>query len=127
MNINTENETKSVAPENLRELQEYCHNQARVAGWWNNANEDNRPTKLLLMVSELSEAMDGLRKDLMDDHLTNRKMEEVELADTVIRILDYAGYYNYDITGAIIEKLDYNKTRADHKLENRAKSGGKKF
>ena len=32
-----------------------------------------------------------MRKDLKDDHLPERSMEEVELADTVIRIMDYAG------------------------------------
>lgn len=34
---------------------------------------------------------------------------------------------NYDIQGALHEKLEYNKNRADHKRENRAKKGGKKF
>ena len=53
-------------------------------------------------------------------------MEEVELADTVIRIMDYAGRWGLDIGGAIMEKLEYNKNRADHKIENR-KLGGKKF
>jgi hypothetical protein len=33
----------------------------------------------------------------------------------------------YDIMSALREKLEYNKTRADHKRENRAKEGGKKF
>lgn len=63
----------------------------------------------------------------MDDHLPHRKMAEVELADAVIRILDYAEAFGYDIEGAITEKLEYNKHRADHKRENRAKEGGKQF
>lgn len=29
--------------------------------------------------------------------------------------------------GAVVEKLAYNAQRADHKPENRAKEGGKKF
>ena len=32
-----------------------------------------------------------------------------------------------DIGGAIMEKLEYNKNRADHKIENRKLNGGKKF
>ena len=76
---------------------------------------------------EIAEAMEGERKDLMDDHLPHRKMAEVELADAVIRILDYAGAFGYDVEGAIEEKLEYNKHRADHKRENRAKEGGKQF
>ncbi len=48
---------------------------------------------LMLAVSELAEAMEGLRKSkpgapLMDDKLPHRPMEEVELADTVIRLTD---------------------------------------
>ena len=82
---------------------------------------------IALIHSEVSEAMEGLRKNLMDDHLTHRKMAEVELADAIIRICDFAGSKEYDLEGAIFEKLEYNKSRADHKRENRAKEGGKAF
>jgi NTP pyrophosphatase (non-canonical NTP hydrolase) len=84
-------------------------------------------TKFSLIHSETSEAMEGYRKDLMDDHLPNRKMVEVELADIVIRVMDLAGYLKCDLGGAILEKLAYNQQRADHKLENRNKENGKKF
>jgi NTP pyrophosphatase (non-canonical NTP hydrolase) len=63
----------------------------------------------------------------MDDHLPNRKMEEVELADALIRIFDYAGGHGLDLEGAYREKTDYNARRADHLPENRAADGGKKF
>lgn len=53
-------------------------------------------------------------------------MAEVELADAVIRIFDLAGACGYQIGDAIMEKLEYNRHRADHKRENRAKDGGKK-
>lgn len=83
--------------------------------------------KMALMHSELSEALEGMRKDLMDDHLPDRQMIEVELADAIIRILDTAGYLGLDVGGAISEKLAYNANRADHKRENREKEGGKKI
>jgi hypothetical protein len=54
-------------------------------------------------------------------------MVEVEIADAIIRLLDRAGKYNYDIGGAIIEKIAYNKQRADHKPEAREGTNGKKF
>ena len=83
--------------------------------------------KLCLIHSEISEAMEGERKDLMDEKLPHRKCAEVELADAIIRIAHYAGAHGYDIAGAVVEKMEFNNTRPDHKLENRAKPGGKKF
>ena len=81
----------------------------------------------MLIVSEVSEAMEGDRKNLMDDKLPHRPMREVELADAVIRIFDLAGGYNLDIAGAIAEKLAFNAQRPDHKIENRVKEGGKEY
>ena len=85
------------------------------------------PTKLMLIVSELSEAMEGHRKDLNDTHLTNRKMFEVEMADALIRLLDLAGATGIDLAGAYIDKMQYNAHRADHKPEARASEHGKKY
>lgn len=116
----------------LLALQNHIHTQAKNAGWWTDLETNmplqrNKGEMLMLMVSELSEAMEGERKNLMDDHLPNRKMAEVELADAIIRILDYAGGFGYDMGAAVAEKLQYNRRRADHKIENRRKDGGKKF
>ena len=108
-------------------LTHYCHNCALEAGWWSGGKARNVPTLLMLCVSELAEAMEGDRKDLMDDKLPERKMLEVELADTVIRIFDMAGGLDLDVAGAIAEKMKFNATREDHKLENRAKEGGKNY
>jgi len=71
--------------------------------------------------------MEGYRKNLMDDKLKHRTMFEVELADVFIRIFDIAGAHDLDLGGAVLEKLNFNKNRPDHKLENRLKSDGKKF
>jgi len=107
-----------------------CHYAATKAGWWDGVDITAPYTisnKLCLIHSEISEAMEGDRADLIDDHLPHRKMFEVELADAVIRILDLAGACGLDIGGAIVEKLTYNKARADHKPKNRSKAGGKKY
>lgn len=110
----------------------YCHGLASEAGWWEGVPRPNVPvpevnTKLLLIVTEVAEATEGVRKDLMDDKLPHRKMVEVELADALIRICDLAGAMGLDLGGAVAEKLLFNATREDHKLEVRAATGGKKF
>ena len=63
--------------------------------WWveplTGAPKFNHGEKFMLMVSEISEAMEGQRQGKMDDKLPHRPMVEVELADAIIRILDYSG------------------------------------
>lgn len=85
------------------------------------------PKLLMLTVSELAEAMEGDRKDLMDDKLTHRKSFEVEIADTFIRLFDIAGRHKLDLDGAIREKMAFNLTRSDHTAEARKAPGGKKY
>ncbi len=124
------NDNKMIYSINM--LRDKCFQNALDAGWHTDLEtgeliERNKAEMLMLIVSEVAEAMEGVRKDLKDDHLPERSMEEVELADTVIRIMDYAGRWGLDIGGAIMEKLEYNKNRADHKIENRKLNGGKKF
>jgi NTP pyrophosphatase (non-canonical NTP hydrolase) len=82
---------------------------------------------LMLIVSEISEAMEGHRKNLQDDKLPRRKMLEVELADAVIRILDLSAGLGLDVGGAMIEKMAYNETREDHTREARLRANGKKY
>lgn len=82
---------------------------------------------LALIHSEISECLEGERKNLMDDKLPHRKMAEVELADALIRIFDYAAAFGYDLQGAFDEKMRYNATREDHTHEARKIAGGKQF
>lgn len=120
------------ASKKLKIMQDMIHGANVSKGWWSDLETGKRkernPLELIcLMHSELSEAMEGVRKDLMDDHLTNRKMVEVELADTIIRILDFAGGFDLDVAGAVYEKFRYNETRKDHSVEERKKANGKKY
>lgn len=124
--------------EQINTLVEDIHSKNVLAGWWNDPetgesllNQSHTPyviaTKILLVHTELSEAVEGYRKGIMDDKLPHRTMIEAELADALIRIFDIAGALKLDLGGAIQEKREFNSTRPDHKVENRVKKGGKKF
>jgi NTP pyrophosphatase (non-canonical NTP hydrolase) len=126
VDINFETYDDEYFKDSFNRLMWKCHNQAVDAGWWDNPDY-NTAEKLMLIVSEIAEAMEGDRKVLKDDKLPHREMIEVELADAVIRICDLAGKKGFDLGGAIVEKLEYNRTREDHKRENREKVGGKKY
>lgn len=123
-----------VAPA-VASLVEAAHGASLAAGWWHDpktgALYDLSPAivaqKLMLIVSEVSEAMEGHRKSLMDDKLPHRPMMEVELADAVIRIADLAGRLGFDLGGAVAEKMAFNRVRPDHKLEARQGAGGKAY
>lgn len=123
------------------ELQHYCHGQAHHNGWWTDigTGQDLRSSgypklspnvnvgeKLMLIVTEAGEAMEGHRKLLMDDKLPHRTMLEVELADVVIRCFDLSGGLGLNLSEAIAEKLVFNSTREDHKIASRRAVGGKK-
>lgn len=124
----------------INKLVNEIHDNNVKSGWWTNLEtgesltsklgetpKRNIPEMLCLVHSEVSEAMEGYRKNLMDDKLPHRSMLEVELADAVIRIFDMAGGLGMDLEGAIYEKLEFNKSRSDHKIENRVTKNGKKF
>lgn len=114
-----------------------CSTESFKAGWHNDpktgrarTEEENKaffPVRIALCHSELSEALEGDRKNLTDDHLPHRTMAEVELADAAIRIFDLAGVMGYDLGAAIAEKLAYNAQRPDHKITGRQEAHGKAY
>jgi hypothetical protein len=116
----------------LRAAQELAHKTATDAGWYRDPVTGEPVTRnfgevCMLMVTEIGEAVEADRKGLMDDKLPHRDGREVEFADCIIRILDTSAALGLDVAGALIEKNRLNKTRADHKLANRAAAGGKKY
>lgn len=118
--------------EGIAALIRVAHGDAVKAGWHSNIRtgepvDRNVGECLMLIVSEVSEGMEGHRKNKADDHLPHRKSLEVELGDAIIRVADLSGKLGLDLPGAIVEKIIYNRSRADHRPENRAKEGGKAF
>ena len=106
--------------DSFRFLAKEVHATAKKKGWWD--GEDRNDGELIcLMHSELSEALEGLREgNPPDKHVPEFSSVEVELADTIVRIMDYAAARGYDVSGALVAKKNYNTTR-EHK------HGGKKF
>ncbi|NLI22267.1 MAG: hypothetical protein GX418_12085 [Clostridiales bacterium] len=128
----------------MNALAQEIHKNAVAHGWWDGA-ERKLPEILMLIVSELAEALEEYRNGrpmlyhecnalkepcattgegaereckqfagLEDDCVEwNPKPEgiAIELADAVIRILDYCGKANIDIEDAIRMKHEYNTTR----------------
>jgi NTP pyrophosphatase (non-canonical NTP hydrolase) len=102
------------------ELSKMAHQNAAVKGFCKWADDHKHEpdsmvylklARLALIHSEVSECAEGVRKSSMDDHLTNRSTEVAELADVVIRCMNYAGAENLPLAEVILEKMIYNSNR----------------
>lgn len=95
-------QTVEIKGKSLNELSAICNSIAREKGFWD--KERNIGEALMLMVTELAEAMEAHRKQ--DDENFRE-----ELADTFIRLFDLCGGLNIDIEAEIDKKCQKNKTR----------------
>lgn len=86
----------------VQELCVLCHEIAKSKGFWD--EKRNIGEALMLVVTELAEAMEAHRKQ--DDE--NFKEE---LADVFIRLFDLCGGLQMDVESEILRKCEKNKQR----------------
>lgn len=98
---------------NLVQLQKEAYEHAVESGFHAPKREDNvtsfrhyLATYIALGISEFSEALEEIRKEVVDWP----KFAE-ELADVVIRVADLAALAKVDLNSAVTQKLEKNKTR----------------
>lgn len=119
---------------NLTEKAQVIFQANKDKGFHENHPYEERSTLLLLVISEISEAFEALRHDppkhvepddmmWMDSCMDYghkyteffpdriKDTHEDEIADAIIRLLDYCGSFDIDIEAHIKHKLEYNKTR----------------
>lgn len=92
---------------------------AHEKGWWKGDRNDGE--LIALMHSELSEALEGLRHgNQPSEHIPPFSAVEEELADVIIRIMDFAVAKKHNVAEAVIKKVEFNACRE-------YRHGGKKF
>lgn len=104
----------------LNELAREIHRNAEDKGFW-----EPRPSfgeVVALCHSELSEALEEYRAGRILEYTVDEKPEgiAVEMADCLIRILDWAASEGVEMDGVVRRKMAYNATRS-------YRHGGKKL
>lgn len=91
-------------------MSKHVHDNAVSHGWWEGERNDGEI--LALIHAEVSETLEALRHgNPPDEKCPQFNSAEVELADIIIRCMDFAMARGWPLADAIVAKHEYNKAR----------------
>lgn len=108
---------KTTTDHKISELVDHAHEISNTNGFWNDLSFDSGVnvigTKLALVHSEVSEALEVLRSDPSPSSLSQSIEWRTELADIVLRVMDLAGATmdSRDFHAALVNKMNHNRER----------------
>lgn len=102
--------------ESLNEAAKAVHKNARNKGWWDGGRQFT--DVIALIHSEVSEALDEYRNGHEYTEIyyignigTKPEGVPIEMADIILRVLDFCGHAGIDIEEALRLKMAYNDSR----------------
>jgi len=96
----------------FQSLARIAYANSALKGFWDEGLSRNQGEMIALMHSELSEALEAVRSGNPDSEKSKGfSCLEEELADCVVRILDFSAGFGLDVAGALVEKMRYNANR----------------
>jgi NTP pyrophosphatase (non-canonical NTP hydrolase) len=102
---------KELFVRHFERVQRECFEIATSKGWHDTPRTHGE--YFALFHSEISEGFEGIRhRNPASDKIPKFTAVEEELADTIIRICDYAEAMGFDVANAMLAKIEYNKSRS---------------
>lgn len=113
----------NLAKHYMSDLGQILHKTSTEKGWWGDRDELSRTRAgkvqvdigcIALVITELAEAIENIRAGYTpDDKVPEFSGLEAELADAIIRILDFAEARKLRVAEAVIDKARFNEGRSE--------------